>query len=413
MFDIEKTLSDFGLTVGRYEELLKDCSDKVHKVKDIDWAEISEKYNIGWNSDSIRKAQQPNLLGGVFVGEYYKWKKSQNKHKEDDKYLKEMQVMQRELEKTKKKIQTEKIEYNKWLREEARDEMIKDEIISAISKLEPLSIPTYIKPDYSNKSYLLTLADAHYGIDFKIKDLFGNIINEYNPEIFEERMWNLFYQVVDLIQKENIDTLYIWELGDGIESILRLNSQLMKLRYGIIDSTIRYANFLSEWLNELSKYVRINFQMTIDSNHCELRICNAPKSSFSEENMSKVMLTLIKERLKNNPNINIIENPTGMCYSQLTVWNCLGIHGEVKDIGKACDELSRLYNLPIDYLIAGHYHSMTQKDIGINAEVLNVRSIMGANPYSVSIRKAADAGASLFVFEQTKGKICEYSLKLN
>lgn len=332
---------------------------------------------------------------------------------EPEAYAKEVQVMKRELEKERNKIRTEKLEYARWIREEARDEMIKDEIISSISKLKPLSIPTYIKPNYSNKSYLLCISDSHYGIEFSIKDLFGNIINEYSPEIFEKRMWDLFNQVVYIIKKENIDILYIWELGDGIESIIRLNSQLMKLRYGIIDSAIRYADFISVWLNELSQYVKINFQMTIDSNHCELRICNAPKGSFSEENMSKVMLTLIKERLKNNPNINIIENPTGMCYSQLIVWNCVGIHGDVKDIGKACDELSRLYNLPVDYLIAGHYHSMTQKDIGINAEVLNVRSIMGANPYSVSIRKAADSGASLFVFEQTKGKICEYSLKLN
>ena len=89
MFDIEKTLSDFGLTPEKYEELLKDCSDKVHKVKDIDWSEISEKYNVGWNGDSIRKAQQPILLGGTFVSEYYKWKESQDKNKDDDEYLKE------------------------------------------------------------------------------------------------------------------------------------------------------------------------------------------------------------------------------------------------------------------------------------------------------------------------------------
>ena len=31
MFNIEKILAEYGLTSERYEALLKDCADKVHK----------------------------------------------------------------------------------------------------------------------------------------------------------------------------------------------------------------------------------------------------------------------------------------------------------------------------------------------------------------------------------------------
>ena len=236
---------------------------------------------------------------------------------ESDTHINELRVVQREIKKERNKLQTEKLEYNKWLREEARDEMILECITNAISKLEPLDIPEYIPPIKDNQSYLLCFGDAHYGVEFQLKDLFGNIINEYSPEIFEKRMWDLYNQVIYLINKEGINELNIWELGDGLQGILRLNSQLMKLKYGIIDSSILYANFLAEWLNELSQYVKIKFQMVVDSNHNQLRICNAPKNAFPEENMSKSMLVLIKEILKNNPNVDIIENPTGMNYSRL------------------------------------------------------------------------------------------------
>ena len=413
MFDIEKTLSDFGLTPEKYEELLKDCSDKVHKVKDIDWSEISEKYNVGWNGDSIRKAQQPILLGGTFVSEYYKWKESQNKNKDDDEYLKELDIKKRELQKERNKLQTEKLEYNKWLREEARDEMILESITNAISNLKPLNIPKYIEPYTDSRAYLLVFGDVHYGIEFQLKDLFGNVINEYSPEIFEKRMWDLYNQIIYLIDKEDIDELHIWDLGDGIQGILRLNSQLMKLRYGIIDSSILYANFLAEWLNELSRYVRIKFQMVIDSNHNQLRICNAPKNAFPEENMSKSMLVLIKERLKNNSNITIIENPTGMNYGMMTDCNILGIHGEVKNLSNAINEFSRTYGIQLDYLVGAHCHHLSQKETGIRSEVLSIRSIIGVDPYALSLNKTSDAGASLFVFDRLKGKTCEYSLKLN
>lgn len=413
MFDIEKTLSDFGLTPEKYEELLKDCSDKVHKVKDIDWSEISEKYNVGWNGDSIRKAQQPILLGGTFVSEYYKWKESQDKNKDDDEYLKELDIKKRELQKERNKLQTEKLEYNKWLREEARDEMILESITNAISNLKPLNIPKYIEPYTDSRAYLLAFGDAHYGIEFQLKDLFGNVINEYSPEIFEKRMWDLYNQIIYLIDKEDINELHIWDLGDGIQGILRLNSQLMKLRYGIIDSSILYANFLAEWLNELSRYVRIKFQMVIDSNHNQLRICNAPKNAFPEENMSKSMLVLIKERLKNNSNITIIENPTGMNYGMMTDCNILGIHGEVKNLSNAINEFSRTYGIQLDYLVGAHCHHLSQKETGIRSEVLSIRSIIGVDPYALSLNKTSDAGASLFVFDRLKGKTCEYSLKLN
>lgn len=311
------------------------------------------------------------------------------------------------------KAQTEKLEINRWMREYSRDEMITQYMVDAIRKLQPLDIPEYIPTEHHNTSYLLCFGDCHYGVEFEIKDLFGNVINKYSPEIFEDRMKQLLVRVVDIIYKENIKELNVWELGDGLQGILRLNSQLMKLRYGIIDSSIKYADFLANWLNVLSKYVRIKFQMVIDSNHNQLRICNAPKNAFPEENMSKSMLFFIKERLKDNPNIVIMENPTGMNYAELSTYSVLGCHGEMKNANTAIDEFSRALGTPIEYLIGAHCHHSTKKENGINSETLTVRSIIGVDPYGMSLNKTSNAGASLFVFELGYGKTCEYSLKLD
>lgn len=318
-----------------------------------------------------------------------------------------------ELEKKKVKLQTEKQEYKKWIRELARDELITEHIVNAVNNLEPFEVPVRIIPEHSKKGYLLTIADAHYGVEFDIKDLYGRTINAYSPEIFERRMWTLFSMVLEKISTEDINELHIFELGDSLDGILRANSQLMQLRYGIIDSGILYADFLATWLNELSKYVRIKFQMVKRSNHNQLRIVGQPKNAFPDEDMSKSMLVLIKERLKNNPNVTIIENPTGMDFAQINTYTVLGGHFETKDLGKTIDELSRIHCVPIDYLVSGHWHSLSSADVGIDSEVISTRSIIGVNPYSMSINKTANAGASMFVFEQGFGKVCEYSFKLN
>ena len=326
-------------------------------------------------------------------------------------YCDDVAKQKRELLKERTKLQTEKLEYNRWLREEARDELITEKICNAISSLEPLDIPKYIAPVHNTRAYALCYGDEHYGVEYELKGLFGDIINAYSPDIFEERMWDLFNQTVEIIQKEDIDTLNIFSMGDFSDGILRV-SQLMKLRYGVVDGTIKYADFIANWLNEFTKYVRVNFQST-NGNHSELRMLGQPKGTFTGDNMGKVVAEFIKARLKDNPNFTYIENPTGLIYAQLACNTVLGIHGEVKNMKAAIDEFSRIYNVPIQYLLAGHLHHNRTEEVGVNSEVINVGSIIGVDNYSLSLHKTANASAKLLVFEQTRGKVCEYTLKLN
>ena len=66
IFNFKEELAKFGLTEETYEQCLKDASDKVQKVSDIDWQEIVEKYNLNIHYDTLRKSQQPTPFGGAF-----------------------------------------------------------------------------------------------------------------------------------------------------------------------------------------------------------------------------------------------------------------------------------------------------------------------------------------------------------
>ncbi len=328
-----------------------------------------------------------------------------------DEYYQKLQNEKREIQKAKVQVQTEKLEYSRWLREEARDELITEKICNAISSLPALDIPQHICPVHNTRIYTLAFGDEHYGAEFELRGLFGEILNAYSPEIFEKRMWDLFNQTIEIVQKENIDTLNVFSLGDFSDGVLR-TSQLMKLRYGVVDGTIKYADFISNWLNELTKYVRVKYQST-NGNHTELRMLGAPKGTFTEDNMGKVVTEFIKTRLKDNPNFTYIENPTGYIYEELAGYPSLGIHGEVKNMGNAIKEFSSIYGIHIRYLFAGHLHHNKAEEVGVNQEVINIGSIIGIDDYSLSLRKTSNASAKLLVFEQEKGKVCEYTLKLN
>ena len=319
-------------------------------------------------------------------------------------------VQIRELQKERCKIQTEKLELNRWLRENARDELIVEHICQAVEKLEPLAIPNPIHTDLSDREGVLVFGDEHYGTEFEIHGLHNEIINSYSPDIFESRMWNLLEQTISITTKEGFSKIHVFSMGDFEDGLLRVK-QLMQLRYGVVEGTVRYADFISNWLNELSKYVEVEFQTT-SGNHTELRMLGQPKGTFTKENMSLVVDAMITTRLANNPNFTFVKNPTGYIFADILGYKLLGIHGEVKSMEQAIKDFSQMYRVQLDFLIAGHKHHSRSETVGINQEVINVPSIIGVDDYSLSIHKMSNAGATFLVFEKGKGKVIEYAIKL-
>lgn len=322
----------------------------------------------------------------------------------------ELDVKKREVEKATIKLRTEKLEYNKWLREEARDEMICEKICSEIKANNSLVVPDPIIVDKPSRSAVLAFGDEHYATEFTIYGLYGEILNSYSPEIFEQRMWELFYQTVEIIQKEDLTTLYVFALGDFTDGILRC-SQLMKLRYGVIEGTVRYANFIAHWLNELTRYVKVKYQM-VYGNHSELRMLGQPKGTFKEENTGMFVREMIRAYLENNPNFEMTINPTGLIFDNIEGLNVLGIHGEVKNMENAIKDFSNTYNTNIQILLGGHMHHYKAETVGVNKDVINVPSIIGIDDYSMSLNKTSNPGAVLFCIEENKGVTLEYKIKL-
>ena len=330
---------------------------------------------------------------------------------DDNDVAKEFQVQKRELEKERKKLQTEKLEYNRWLREEAREEMVQEKISEAIANLKPLTIPDYKETPKNNRGAVLCLADAHFNTEFEIKGLWGEILNSYSPEIFIDRMWLLRDKVMDITEREGLSEIHIFGLGDDNDGLLRLTDNLFKLRWGVLESTLIYADFMANWINAISGFVNVKVHMVQDSNHNQLRLCSAPKNAFKGENLSKIILHTLKGRLSDNPCVKIIENPTGYIFADIVGYNIMGIHGEVKSLKATMDNLTRLYNTRIDFIIGGHKHH--SEEYGFDCEAISVGSIIGIDDYSTSLMRSSNASATMLIFEEGNGLVTKHNIKLN
>lgn len=386
------------------------CSAKDAGVIELTWTELAEILNKELVDDESE-----------YLGESaYRKKYQQAKSFYDDvfskmvseEYHNQIVDKRRELQKERYKLQTEKLEYSRWLREDARDELFEEKVIEAIAKYaNTTSPPQKIEVAHNNRAGVLCLADCHFGKEYKIYGLFDEVINEYSPEIFYSRMEQIYNETLEQIEKEGLSIIHIYNLGDSVEGFIR-NSQLWSLRWGVIDSATIFGNYMGDWLKALSSKVSIVYHQT-DGNHDELRLLDGKKGQHLCESAGKIVKNCIILKNEENPNFKYVENKTGLIFDNVCGYNILGIHGEVKNLAQAIQDFDNIYDTKISYLIAGHKHHGEFKNCGVRKGCIGVGSIIGSDEFSMSIRQCADATASFLVFEEGKGKIDEHTYVLN
>ena len=301
------------------------------------------------------------------------------------------------------KLRTEKTEFNRWNREAAREEMFYEKALDALRNTDFPVRPLRNVVVNNEQQKVLLIADQHYGTDIKIKGLDGSIINEYSPEVFESRMWNLLNSVVDLCKKDGTEKIKVCSLGDSLDGLLRFGN-LAKLRWGVIESAVKYAKFMATWLDELSKYVNIDFYNT-QGNHTEMRLIDGKKGQLEQENLDVVIMSIIDICMKNNNNVHIVENESGYIFTNVCGYNIFGFHGEDKNLEKSLKDFSTFYDVPIDYVIAGHFHHFQSEFCGARKGFIRASSLIGTNDFATKLKRRADAGSQLLTFEKEKGLV--------
>lgn len=319
----------------------------------------------------------------------------------------EMQDMLEQLKAERIKIQTANLEYNAIQRAEARNDLFNEQIIKAIDRLEPIkgTRPKLdVEPCDKHRTALLAISDLHAGSTFMVKGIYNEIVNEYSYDIMCARLWS----IIDKIEADDIvfDDLTVAICGDLVEGILR-ESSLTKLREPVTDTVIRLAEFLSEWIYQLS--IRLEKKVNvviIGGNHDTVRSLTS-RPMFEGENLTKIVVEFIKLRLQDLDWITVDD------YQDVAIKNIQGVnvmfqHGEDKDLKTTMDYFSNLYNIDVDEIVAGHLHRGESKTVGItelgDRQLTRVGSIVGTDSYAKQIRASARPSCYMALYEEDNGK---------
>ena len=398
-------------------DLIEICYRKFNKEIDTAWEEIAKQY--GFNTGEALRNWFKRYRKAKEVVENpipeYDFEDAILESENKDSALLKIELATEELKKERMKVQTQNIDFNRRLREQSRADFLEERIEEAILKgRKELVIPNYrIEPEQNDSTMILSIADQHYGAEFEILDMFDNVMNKYSPEIFEARMWEVLNQTIIYAEKNGFEKVTILDLDDNIEGILH-QSQLMSLRYGVVDSIIHFADFMESWLNELSHYLVADY-CRVKGNHSDLRLLTGKKGDFPHENVSKLITKMLTTALRNNQNVSITgHNSIGCVYKNLSGFDVLATHGqsEKKNLELSVKDYMLAYNINVDYLYVGHLHSSSQKEIGINKEIIQTPSIMGANGFSQGLKIFSNAGAKITVLKRDYGRTHEKNIIL-
>lgn len=363
-----------------------------------DWAEkvLGSDYRDVFSDEYIRRSAK---VFSIFL-----------KHLEDMGDIKaegEMQDMLEQLKAERIKIQTANLEYNAIQRAEARNDLFNEQIIKAIERLEPIKgtrPQLSVEPCDKHRTALLAISDLHAGSTFTVKGIYNEIVNEYSYDIMCARLWS----IIDKIEADDIvfDDLTVAICGDLVEGILR-ESSLTKLREPVTDTVIRLAEFLSEWIYQLS--IRLEKKVNvviIGGNHDTVRSLTS-RPMFEGENLTKIVVEFIKLRLQDLDWITVDD------YQDVAIKNIQGVnvmfqHGEDKDLKTTMDYFSNLYNIDVDEIVAGHLHRGESKTVGItelgDRQLTRVGSIVGTDSYAKQIRASARPSCYIALYEEDNGK---------
>ena len=364
-----------------------------------DWAEIvlGPDYRDVYSNEYIRRSAK---VFSIFL------KNAEGQEIEGDKSG-ELRELLSQIKAERIKLSTTNIEYNAIQRAEARNDLFNEQIIKAIERLEPIkgTRPKLdVEPCDKHRTALLAISDLHAGSTFTVKGIYNEIVNEYSYDIMCARLWS----IIDKIEADDIvfDDLTVAICGDLVEGILR-ESSLTKLREPVTDTVIRLAEFLSEWIYQLS--IRLEKKVNvviIGGNHDNIRSLTS-RPMFEGENLTKIVVEFIKLRLQDLDWITVDD------YQDVAIKNIQGVnvmfqHGEDKDLKTTMDYFSNLYNIDVDEIVAGHLHRGESKTVGItelgDRQLTRVGSIVGIDSYAKQIRASARPSCYIALYEEDNGK---------
>lgn len=406
MFDIDKILEDKGLNYDTYEQLLDECQSKTHRETDIDWAELSEKYNLGWSGDAIRKSSQMPITGGTFVKEYYEQKMAKNSVFSEDEYFAKLDEKKRELEREKIKYRDARNAWQKQNYSAARLEttlsILEDEL-KEIGKVNFDVFPTSVID--GNKEMIITLADLHIG------QTFNSAFGEYNSDIAKDRLNQYLNKIIEVGELHRVKNVNVVNLADVISGSIH-KSIAVTNKENVVQQIKLATEYIASFCHQLTKKFEKVKYYAVTGNHERM---DKKDDSLHDERYGDIVNWAVGIALHHIDNFYYFNHrniDTGIVDINVLGKTYIGVHGDYDSMTKqGVANLSMFLGFVPYAILRGHLHYPAMNELS-GVKVVQSGSLAGAgDSYTIEHRLTGKPSQTLLVCDEN-GIDCIYNVEL-
>lgn len=304
--------------------------------------------------------------------------------------LKDFELKQQELYKEKVKLQDQRRELNKILREQSREEYFCDLIKNSIenSNLLPLefSLNNIKKTD---NDLLCFLNDLHYGLEQ------ANYWNSYNPEIFKLYLKTYLSEILSIKNTHNSEKCVIFLGGDIISGLIH-NLIRIENAENVVEQVQHVSEYISEFIHALSEEFTNIKIITVAGNHS--RLMQNKKEDIKDEKLDLLVTWYMKARLSNLQNVEFIDNTIDTTIAKINIRGKLyyGVHGDLDSPNRVVDSLTQMLGEKPYAVLMAHRHHF-EVNTYHDTKIITSGSFAGVDDYCITKRISGSPSQTICV----------------
>lgn len=387
----------------RADESFDQYKNRCYSLKEATgatWAELADiinEYAEVPHSESWYRKESKNIRVTA---------ESKTEQAEELETISDLNTLLLEIRKERFKLNDERTQNNAFMRKMSREETLHEIAkMSAeiVSQKKFLPVHSTIKSDTGCIGTLL-ISDWHYGIEL------NNYFNVYNPEVCRTRVANIVEDTVKIGKLHGYKQLNVVNLSDLIAGRIHLSIRLQS-REDVITQVMEVSEIVSEMLTKLSEHFHISYYDVMD-NHSRLE--PNKKDSLELETLVRIIPWYVKERVKNNKNIEICENAFADDIATFNIYdfNCVAVHGHKDKLNKVVDNMCAMTRRRNDVVFSAHYHHISLEEEHECVRISN-GSLMGVDTYAMDLRLTSKPSQTLIISTPDNVVNCIYKINVD
>ena len=328
----------------------------------------------------------------------------------DESYLSEIREERHELEKERVKVRDERNELRRVLREQARKESFREQIVRCIEECDVSSLDyDENKVDRScdivdGNDMIITFFDVHAGMSF------DSSFNSFNQDVLRDRINLYLDEILDIQYRHGSENAYVIlsELVSGIiHPTIRIENN-----QNLIEQFVMIGDYVSDFLKVMSERFNNVYVYICPGNHS--RLFQNKEQELRGENIDILMMPYLRAKLGDFGNIHIVDNVNDELIAEFEVrgLKTCALHGDKATMQDVTLKIARYLGYIPDIIYMGHMHTNAMLTDGIT-KVIQAGSFVGTGDEYTMNKMLRGRPEQVVTIVSDDGLECNYDVRLD